>query len=195
MELVLSWDLVVMILFIVIMSYSYIVGQNGTIKIIVSSYIAMLAANGLGNLVAKYIIASEPVIQILATSPQEKIVLFKIFTFLVITVILVLKGSFHIDMSRYYSLPMRLLTTTIFGIMSAGLIMSTILVFIAGVQVDGVLVQNITDVFAIPYETVFVRYLIEFYNFWFAAPAITFVALSALSSDIPINPIAVDEDL
>ncbi len=195
MELALSWDLVVMILFVVIMAYSFIVGQNGTIKIILSSYIAMLAANGLGNLIAKYILMSEPVVKVLATSPEENIVLFKIFVFLTITVILVLKGSFHVDMSKYFGLPVRILSTTIFGVLSAGLIMSTILVFVASTAVDGILVQDITEAIYIPYQSVMVQYLVTYYNFWFAAPAIAFVGLSVLSPDIPLMPINLDDEV
>lgn len=154
----------------------------------------MLAANGLGNLIARYILLSEPVINVFATSPEENIVLFKIFVFLFITVILVLKGSFHVDMSRYFGLPIRIMTTTIFGVLSAGLIMSTILVFVASTAVDGILVQDITEAISIPYQSVMVQYLVTYYNFWFAAPAIAFVGISVLSPDIPIAPIGLEEE-
>lgn len=180
MEVALTWDLLIIIFFIVIMSYSYIVGQNGTIKIILSSYIAMLAANGIGNLLMKYIQLTEPVIKVFETSSEANGILFKIFIFIVITLILVLKGGFVVDMGRNYPLPMRMLIVTIFGFLSAGLMMSTILVFIGGGVVDGVLISSLQEAITIPAETLFVRSLIEYYNFWFAAPAIAFVFLSLI---------------
>jgi hypothetical protein len=177
MEVALTWDLLIIIFFIVIMSYSYIVGQNGTIKIILSSYIAMLAANGIGNLLMKYIYLSEPLIEIVDTSTESNGIIFKILIFIIITLILVLRGGFLVDMGRDYPLPIRLLSLTVFGFLSAGLMMSTILVFIAG-GTDGFLSDNIPDVINIPAQTLFVKSLIEYYNFWFAAPAIAFVIMS-----------------
>lgn len=182
MQVALTWDLLVIIFFVVIMSYSYIVGQNGTIKIILSSYVAMLAANGLGNLLVKYIQLSQPLIKIFDTTADSNLVIFKIFVFIVMMLVLVLKGGFIIDMGRQASVLVRLLSVTIFGFLSAGLIMSTILVFIAGSSVDGFMVSTLQEAIKIPTQTLFVRSLIDYYNFWFAAPAIAFVLLSVLNT-------------
>lgn len=195
MEVALTWDLLLIIFFIVILSYSYIVGQNGTIKIILSAYIAMLCANGIGNLLARYILLSEPLVNVLETSPEENVILFKIFTFVMVTLILVLRGGFIIEMGRENSFLARMVTTTIFGFLSAGLIMSTILVFIGGTTVDGFLVSSLSDSLEIPVQTAFARSLIDYYNFWFAAPAIAFVGLSIVNSAAPPPPVAADEEL
>jgi hypothetical protein len=192
MEVALTWDLVVMLFFVIIMAYSYIVGQNGTIKIILSSYIAMLAANGIGNLVAKYILVSQPLIKIMATTPQENVVIFKMLIFVTITLLLVLKGSFEVDVNRHQSSSARFIGTSIFGFLSAGLLISTILVFIAGSSIDGVFMKDIQEAINLPYRTLFVGYLVNYYNFWFAAPAIAFVALSALGPTV--SPITMIED-
>lgn len=177
MEVALTWDLLIIIFFIVIMSYSYIVGQNGTIKIILSSYIAMLAANGIGNLLMKYIQFSQPIIPLFDATAESNGFLFKVFAFIIITLILVLKGGFNVDMGRNYPFPIRMLIVTIFGFLSAGLMMSTILVFISGGAAES-LNSNIQEVINIPTQTIFVQSLVEYYNFWFAAPAIAFVFLS-----------------
>ncbi len=192
MEVSLTWDLVVMLFFVIIMAYSYIVGQNGTIKIIISSYIAMLAANGIGNLVAKYILVSQPLIKIMTTSPEENVVIFKMLMFVTITLLLVLKGSFEVDVSRHQSGSAKFVGTSIFGFLSAGLLISTILVFTVGSETDGLFGQNLQQAIDLPYRTLFVGYLVNYYDFWFAAPAIAFVALSALGPSIP--PIALIDD-
>lgn len=185
MQLSLTWDLLIIIFFIVIMSYSYIVGQNGTIKIILSSYIAMLAAHGLGNLLLKYIQLTQPLIKVINTTPEENGILFKIFMFIVITLILVLRGGFTIDMGRENSLFFRLVITSVFGFLSAGLMMSTVLVFIASGETDGFLLGSLQEAITIPTQTTFVKSLIEYYNFWFAAPAIAFVAYSLVRPTPP----------
>jgi hypothetical protein len=192
MEIALTWDLVVMLFFVIIMAYSYIVGQNGTIKIILSSYIAMLAANGIGNLVAKYILVSQPLIKVMTTSPEENVVIFKMLMFVTITLLLVLKGSFEVDVSRHQSASAKFIGTSIFGFLSAGLLISTILVFTVGSEAEGMFGDNLKEAINLPYRTLFVGYLVKYYNFWFAAPAIAFVALSALGPTIP--PITMIED-
>ncbi|MDP2690924.1 MAG: hypothetical protein Q8O95_00770 [bacterium] len=181
MEIALSWDLVVTIFFVMVMSYSYIVGLNGTVKIILSTYIAMLAANGIGNLAAKYIKLSEPLIKILSDDPNENVVVFKIFIFVVITLLLVLRGGFSVDITRHNdSLLTRFVTNSVFGFLSAGLIMSIILVFLVGAGVDAS-TTVIQEALGLPDKTFFVRFLVRFYNFWFAAPAVAFVILSVIA--------------
>jgi len=190
MEVALTWDLLVMIFFVVIMSYSYIVGLSGTVKIILSSYIAMLAANGIGNLASRYIVLSEPIIKVLSDDPVENVVIFKIFIFIIITLILVLKGGFLIDLPRNDSLMTRFVITSGFGFLSAGLIMSTILLFIAGASVEGGMLESIQAALNIPDRTLFVHLLFKYYNFWFAAPAVAFVALSVVN---PVNDPLIEE--
>ena len=186
-----SWDLMVMIVFVVILSYSYIVGLNGTLKIIISAYIAMLAANGIGNLAAKYITLSEPLIKILSNDPEENVIIFKIFIFIIITLILVLKGGFIIDIGRNDPLLTRFVITSIFGILTGGLIMSTMLLFVANVEISSNMVDAIQDALNIPENTLFIHFLFKYCNFWFAAPAVAFVVISVVS---PYNPAPIIEE-
>lgn len=178
MQLSLSWDLIILIFFVVIMSYSYIVGQNGTLKIILASYIGMLASNGIGNLMAPYILISQPLVNVLNTTGEQNVVLFKIFGFILLTLLLVLRGSFGVETGYHRSWIVRLGVVTFFGFLSAGLIMSTILVFITGSQGASFLISQAAPVTA---TTAFVKSLIDFYNIWFAAPAVAFVIFSLLS--------------
>ncbi len=180
----LSWDLLIIVFFVIIMSYSYIVGQNGTIKIILSSYIGMLSANGIGNLLSKYVQLSQPLIKLFDASKEENTVVFKILVFIAITLILVLRGSFSVDIGHHRSWVVRLGILTTFGFLSAGLIMSTILVFIASSSGQGFL-ATVQDPAAMPIHTAFVKSLIQYYNAWFAAPAIGFMAFSFLQDEPP----------
>jgi hypothetical protein len=185
MQTAVSWDLLVIVFFIIIMSYSYIVGSNGTAKIILASYVGMLAANGIGNLFAKSIHLSAPLIKIVETSADENVIIFKLFMFIVITLLLVLKGGFLVEVGRFNSWPLRMGITTVLGFLSAGLIMSTVLVFIAGGKVDSFLVSSLQEGVDIPATTVFVRSMLQYYNLWFAAPAVVFSLLSVFNVSVP----------
>ena len=82
MELTLSWDLFVIVFFAVVITYSFIIGKHESVKIIIATYIAIVAAQGMGNLLERLSGESEPLfsmvgltldIQLLATT---KLVLF-----------------------------------------------------------------------------------------------------------------------
>jgi lipoprotein signal peptidase len=59
MNLLLSWNLFIIAIFIVIIAYSYIIGINKTVKTIIASYLAILAADGIGNIFKDYFLTSD----------------------------------------------------------------------------------------------------------------------------------------
>lgn len=178
MQLSISWDLLIIVFFAVIMSYSTIVGQNGTLKIILSSYISLLTANGIASLFGKYLEASQPVVNALKTTPQENVVLLKVLLFVGLNLTLVLRGGFFVDVGTHHRFPIRILISTVLGVLSAGLIMSTVLVFLASSNADVLFLPDVKGVLDIPTKTLFVQSLIDYYHVWFAAPAIAFIVLS-----------------
>ena len=63
MEINLSWDLFVIVFFTVIIAYTFIIGRNQSIKVIISTYIAILAADGVSNLIDLYFLGANPTIK------------------------------------------------------------------------------------------------------------------------------------
>jgi hypothetical protein len=59
----LSWDLFIIVFFGVIIAYSFIIGRNQTLKIIIATYMAILTADGLGNLFQTYLLPTAPSLQ------------------------------------------------------------------------------------------------------------------------------------
>jgi lipoprotein signal peptidase len=72
MEINLSWDLFVVVFFTVIIAYSFIIGRNQTLKIIIASYIAILTSDGIGNLIERFFIGENPIINVLNFVGSEK---------------------------------------------------------------------------------------------------------------------------
>ncbi len=185
MEINLTWDLFIIVFFLVIIAYSFVIGKNQTIKVILSSYVAILAADGVGNLVQKYIFGADPVIKVLVVhADNSAFIIMKIMIFVLLTVLLTIRGAFHIelyqDKTRFFST----FLTGAYGIMSAGLIISTILVYISGISIFSLNVvaspdnpiNNISD------ESSLVRTMISNYNIWFSLPAIIFMLSSLFGS-------------
>lgn len=177
MEINLSWDLFVIVFFTVIIAYTFIIGRNQSVKIIISTYIAILTADAVGNLMERYFLGSQPVIQTLSfTSGEGKLVLIKILIFMLTIVLITTRGKFHINMSRSPSLVMRMVLSMAYGILSAGLITSTILIYASGASLvqESTLVIN-DAVLEIYRQSQLVRLMINNYNVWFSMPAIAFV--------------------
>jgi len=58
MNIDLSWDLLIIVVFAFVIGYSFIVGINRTLKIIIGVYLASLAADSIGNLANHYLLSA-----------------------------------------------------------------------------------------------------------------------------------------
>ncbi len=176
-----SWDLFIIVFFAIVVAYSFIIGRNYTLKIIIATYIAILAADGMGNLLERYFVGGDPIIPVLANNfTAQTLVLTKVIVFVVTIVLIAIKGSFHIDLPPEKQKLVNFFMTSTYGILSAGLLIATILVYVSGVSfVEGGQTANLmTEV----YNTSFLaRLMIDGYSWWFSLPAVAFVLSSFLA--------------
>lgn len=175
MDIRLSWDLFVLVFFGIVIAYSFIIGRNQTLKVIIACYMAILTADGLGNIFKMYIFPSMPTLQ--GADADNALILMKIFVFVLAIVLIAIKGGFYVDIMYERSIVTRTLATLSFGFLNAGLIVSTMLVYISGASfVSGTLQTAIaTNLYK---ESEFVKVMIDNYNVWFALPAIAVVLIS-----------------
>lgn len=136
---------------------------------------AILTADGLGNIFSTYLLPAAPALQ--GETGDQTMVLLKIFVFILVIVLLAIKGGFRIDMLPEDSLLVRLLSNLSFGFLSAGLLVSTLLVYLTGGSfVAGSLgVAMDTNLYQ---ESQAVQVLIDNYSIWFALPAVAIVIVS-----------------
>lgn len=137
---------------------------------------AILSADGLGNIFKQYIFPAMPSLQS-GTEADTALIFLKIFVFVLAIVLIAIKGGFYVDIMFERSLVSRLLATLTFGFLNAGLIVSTILVYISGASfvTGSVNVVANTNLYK---ESQFVKLMIDNYNIWFALPAIAVVMIS-----------------
>jgi hypothetical protein len=185
MEINLSWDLFVIVFFTVIIAYSFIVGRNSTLKIIIASYIAILASDGIGNLIERFLIGDKPLVNILQLSTTESsIIVTKIFIFVFTIVLITTRGRFAINMGKTGSPMMNAILNLTYGVLSAGLITSTILIYASGaslVQETNIIMNE--AVLGMYRSSYMVQIMINNYNVWFSLPAITFVLSSFIGGE------------
>lgn len=175
MDIRLSWDLFIIVFFAVIIAYSFIIGKDRTLKVVIGTYLAILTADGLGNLFQQYLLPSIPSLQ--GDMGDQALILLKIIVFIAVIVVIAVKGSFSVSILSNKALATKVFATFLFGFLNAGLIVSTILVFISGFSfVNGFYGMMTTTSFY--YESELVRMMVDNYNIWFALPAIAFTGVS-----------------
>ena len=179
MQIHLSWDLFIVVFFLIILSYSFIIGKSNTVKLVLSSYVSLLAADAIGNMMHTFFLTAHPVIQIFAV-PEEDIsfIIVKITLFVLFMVLIAVRGSFQITMQKEEAF-IEFFTTFLFGSLSAGMIISGILVFASGSSfiMGGVPIieSNISEMYD---ESYLVKLMILNYNLWFSLPVLSFIVLS-----------------
>ncbi len=180
MEIPLTWDLLVIIFFTVIIAYTFIIGRNHSVKIIISTYIAILAADGVSNIIERYFLGSNPAIKVFDFSTSEgSLVMLKIVIFILCIILITTRGKFNINMSHSDSVSTRIMMALSYGVLSAGLITSTMLLYASGaylVQESSVIMNK--AVLEIYQESKLIRLMIDNYSLWFSLPAVAFVITS-----------------
>ncbi len=180
-----TWDLFVIVFFVVIIAYSYIIGRNSTIKVILSSYIAILASNGIGNFLNQFLV-DRPFIQFLPENYGiDSMSVLKISIFIVITLLLVLRGAFTVRTGNQQSRLISLFMNLIYGFLSAGLIVSTLMIYLTGGSADIIAGtgETLTQVTNIEFTSPVISMMIKNYSIWFSLPAIIFMISSFISTE------------
>ena len=177
-----SWDLFIIVVFTVIIAYSFIIGKETTLKVIIGTYIAILTADALGNLFQDFFLASQSFTQFLRllaiNTPEKAIMLFKIVIFLLAVVVLSMKGQFTVLRGRQGGI-IGFFTSLIFAVLNGGLVVATLLVYASGGTLVGGPFEVSSTIQPIYVSSRLVKLMIDNSALWFSLPAIAFVIWSA----------------
>ena len=176
-----TWDLFIAIFVILIVTYSFIIGRDQTVKVTIATYIALLTADGIGNLAGQYLFGITPVHPLLldagiAGSDNNYVAITKVVVFSLLLVLLVLKGNFAADIDDGDSSVISLLITALLGFLSSVLIVSVILVFISnGSFLQGSVFQASDIAKSIYDQSLFAQILVDYISLWFILPSTAFI--------------------
>lgn len=188
MNVQLSWDLFILVFFVIIVSYSFIIGTNNTLKVILGTYVAALASDALGSLVGKSLNGSEAFESILDVAnvgnDQEAVVFVKVISFVVMVILFSVRGAFDVDTISDRSTAIRAALNMIYAVMSAGLIISIILVFVSGISFVGGGSPETpgTALWELYNQSRFIRSILSNAYLWFSIPALSFLIHSLYST-------------
>lgn len=179
MEVVLTWNLVLLSAFVMLCAYNFLLGQNGTVKLILSTYIAVLTADGIAGILKQFVFDVSPGFQKLFLGIENEVFAWiRIILFILAIVVFVVKSGFHVVLEKHKNWSMRLGIHALFSALSSILFLSTILIYISGSSfVEGMMYAKTIQIYE---QSLIAQILIDYYQFWFSLPAIAFLVTSFL---------------
>ncbi len=178
MNITLSWDLFIIVFFAVIMTYTFIIGKKESVKVILSSYAAIITVQAIGNLMQKYSSDLEIVWSSFGlTQSVEVVSMVKLFSFLAIILFLAIRGGFTVEYANEENAIITTALTSLVGFATAGLLLTTLLTYVAGVPLLDVSLTQATTLSPIIQQSQFMQIMIFNQELWFAAPALLLLVI------------------
>ncbi len=176
----LSWDLVLITFFAVVVSYSYILGRSQSARIIIATYVAIIATQGLSAIALKVLTSSSVSLEIFGPSiTPTGLASAKIILLAILIIFFVLRSGIELSHSDPGIFTGFLLTGA-YGFATASLIVSTILIFISGKGIlEGPLMLP-ASLSALSQTSDLTIFFLKNQALWFTLPAILFIIGSML---------------
>ena len=176
-DIALTWNLVILSAFVMLFAYSFLLGQDSTIKLILSIYIAILTADGLAGVLQQFVFEPSPGFQELLEGQEGSFfVWMRIILFITAVVLFTVKSGFHVLIDKHEKWSIRFLIHMVFAAMSALLFLSTILIYLSGNSfVEGMMFAKDIVIYE---QSLLAQILIDYYQIWFSLPAIAFLVSS-----------------
>lgn len=187
MNLTLSWDLFIAVFVALVVAYSFIIGKHESVKVIVAAYIAIVAVHGIESLFVRY----SPLLQGTLGTLQipltpMTVVLGKLTLFIVALILLTLRGGLAVSYQGEPGVVMNTFITGMLGIAKAGLLLSTLMTYVAGVPLFRAAHASAS---AAPWiapllsQSMILRMMLEERDVWFALPALVLLFVDILSKE------------
>lgn len=187
MDLTLSWDLFIVFFFAVVTAYSFIIGKHETLKILVAVYIAILATQGIGNILTRFSGEGEPVYRILkvmgVTLNLTTVSVTKLISFMFAIIWIALKGGFSIQYGRSHGSLVALIATGLFGVATAGLIVTALLTFITGSPLLDPSLGTQQALLPLMQTSGLVQVMVLNQDLWFSLPALLLVGFGLVRDE------------
>ena len=185
MQVNLTWDLIVIVFFALILAYSFIVGKNESVKIIIASYIAIVAVQAVGNLLTLVLGQSQSIANFLGIGLNGNILsTVKLILFVATIIFLAVKGGFEMEYAKDIQGVWNTALTAAFGFATAGLLLTALLTYIAAKPILDDTLRTAPLLAPLLAQSRLVAIMIEYQNVWFCLPAILLLVVGFLHTKI-----------
>jgi len=185
MSLTLSWDLFIIVFFGLVIAYSFIIGKHESVKIIVGTYIAIVAVQGIANIIERLTGETAPFLTVLGLNVDiAMMTAIKLAIFVAIIIFLAVRGGVEIAYTKEPGSTINLLLTALFGIATAGLLLATLLTFVLDVPLlQGATVAQSAQVSAVLAQSKLMQIMIWNLDLWFSLPALLIITVGFISNE------------
>jgi hypothetical protein len=182
MNLTLSWDLFAIVFFALVVTYTFIIGRKESVKIMIACYIAIVAVQGIGNALLRFMSESGSVLSVvgLTTLDTMTLTIIKLVLFVAIVVFLTVRSGIDVVYAHESNPIITMVVTALFGVATGGLLLSTLLTYITGTPLlDATLASNV-QLSSIIQQSQIMQLMIQNQDLWFAFPALMLGAVGFL---------------
>ncbi len=183
MPLTLTWDLIVIIFFALIVAYSFIVGKDESVKIIIASYISIVAIQAIGNILGLLSAQSTSVMDLLGFGLSPYVIsIIKLILFVVMIIFMAIRGGFEMSYEKEIGGIWEPIITGAFGFATAGLLLTALLTYVAAKPLLDSSLASAPLLQPLLTGSSLVQYLVNYQNVWFALPAVLLLSIGLVTS-------------
>lgn len=179
-----TWDLFIIVFFGLVITYSFIIGKHEAVKIIISTYIAILAVEGIGNVIERISGDSRPLLSVIGLSVDTDILTaVKLIVFIALIIFIAVRSGIEIDYSKDPGGAVNAVLTAVFGFATAGLLLISLFIFVADVNILDPSVEQIDTIQAMLNKSKLMQVMILNQDLWFSLPALLLISVGIVSNE------------
>lgn len=183
-----TWDLFIVVFFGLVITYSFIIGKHEAIKIIISTYIAVLAVEGIGNVIARVTGDSRPLLNVIGLNVDTDVLTaVKLIIFITLIIFISVRSGLDIDYHKDPGGAVNSLLTALFGFATAGLLLISLFIFVTDIPILDPAVDQNETITAILDKSKLMQVMILNQDLWFSLPALLLIAVGFVSNEGPID--------
>lgn len=179
-----TWDLFIIVFFGLVITYSFIIGKHEAVKIIVSTYIAILAVEGIANVIERLTGDTAPVLNVMGLTVDSTILTaIKLVIFVALIVFICVRSGLVIDYSKDPGGPVNVLLTALFGFATAGLLLISLFLFVTDVRLLDPNMEHLETAQALMQKSRLTQIMLLNQDLWFSLPALLLIAVGFVSNE------------
>lgn len=183
MDLTLSWDLFIIVFFAMVITYTFIIGKREAVKIIVACYMAIVAVQGLSNVLERVIGQSQSAFDILGFSINFPLLsIIRMILFITIVISLAVRSGFDIQYGDSMGATVNVAVTALLGFASGLLVISTIIAYMGGSSILDMQAVTSATLTPVIQQSRLLPLLLQNQDLWFALPALILIAVGLVSN-------------
>ncbi len=181
MSLTLSWDLLIILFVVLVVAYSFIVGKDASVKIIVATYISVVAVEALGNIALIVTSASTASMVGLSLSP-DILAIGKLILFAFAVVFMAMKGGINIESGGGFGTAWDIAVSAALGFSTSTLLLSSLVTYITGKPLLDRTLASAPALGGVELTSPLVGAIVDYQHVWFALPAVLLLVIGFLGS-------------